>query len=183
MERIIIDDHLYLRAWKEPDTDELFALVQENRRHLHPWLPWVEKTTRPEHSRNYILDSLHEIDNQISMGLAIICSGHIAGSVGMHRWNHDTNRAEIGYWIAKPFEGMGIVSNSLTGFISFLFRHAGLNKLEIHYVAGNTRSEAVGRRLGFVTEGVIRKSVLHNGLLEDKVIMGLLRTEWTPGKQ
>lgn len=178
MERIIINDDLHLRTWKEQDTDELYSLVHHNRSHLHPWLEWVDKTTRPEHSRNYILDSLHDIEVQASMSLAVIAGNQIAGSVGMHHWDHLANRAEIGYWIAKKHEGKGIITASLTAFAGFLFRHAGLNKLEIHFLTGNRRSAAVAARLGFKTEGIIRQCVLRNGILEDKVIMGLLKSEW-----
>lgn len=45
---------------------------------------------------------------------------------------------------------------------------------------GNKRSSALAERLGFKIEGVIRQSYFMNGRLEDLVITGLLKTEWTP---
>jgi RimJ/RimL family protein N-acetyltransferase len=43
----------------------------------------------------------------------------------------------------------------------------------------NKRSAKVAERLGCKVEGVIRQSYFMNGRLDDLVITGLLKTEWT----
>ena len=98
--------------------------------------------------------------------------------MGMHKWEPDIKRAQIGYWITAPYEGRGIISKALNKFIAYLFEQLPLNKIEIHFVAANKRSAGVAAKLGFTIEGVIRQSFVRNGITEDLVVLGLLKSEW-----
>lgn len=177
---ISIDEHIVLRPYEVADFEELFAAVDRSRQHLGRWLPWVSATTRKEHSMEFIQKSMQELNDQESLVMGVFYDGAIIGGVGMHEWHHDTKRAQIGYWIDKEYEGRGVVTRCLQGFISYLFSVVGLNKIEIQYVVANKRSGAVAERLGFVIEGLIRQSALRNGIAEDVVVTGLLRQEWNP---
>ena len=103
----------------------------------------------------------------------------------MHQWDQLTKKAQIGYWIAKEYEGNGIINKCLHGFVTYLFDKVGLNKIEVHFVPDNKRSAKVAECLGCKVEGVIRQSVVRNGQPWDIVIMGLLKSEWKnkPGPQ
>ena len=59
MASITIGDDLLLRNYTPEDAPGLFAAVDASRKHLHPWLSWVDKTTKEEHSLQYIQDSLY----------------------------------------------------------------------------------------------------------------------------
>ena len=96
----------------------------------------------------------------------------------MHDWDHDVQMAQIGYWFAQEHEGKGIISRSMQQFVAFLFDKTGLNKIEIRFVQANKRSAKVAARMGFKIEGVIRQSVMRNGMPEDMVVTGLLKSEW-----
>lgn len=169
-----------MRSFEVSDAQELYDAVNASRKHLGPWLDWVNKTTKPEQSLHFIQQSLQKAHTQEGLDLALVYDGKIIGGIGMHHWEQDTRRAEIGYWIVADYEGRGIVSKSLTGFTGFLFDKIGLNKIEIHFVAANTRSAHIAERLGFKIEGIIRQSIMRNGMPEDVVIAGLLKGE-TPG--
>jgi ribosomal-protein-serine acetyltransferase len=178
MVSIVVDDSLWLRSYRVENADELFNVINTSRSHLHPFLEWVDKTTKPEHSLQFIQQSLHEMNTQESLALGIFHNGKIIGGVGMHKWDLATKRAQIGYWIGKEYEGQGMVYGCLVKFIDFLFEKIGLNKIEIHFIPANLRSAKLANRLGFKTEGVIRKSVMRNGQPEDIVVAGLLKSEW-----
>lgn len=177
MVSIVVDDHLLLRSYEISDAEELFDAVNRSRAHLHPWLEWVDKTTKVEHSLHFIKQSQHELNTQESLALGVFYDGKIIGGVGMHKWDLTTRRAQIGYWLCKEYEGKGIVHKCLEKFVAFLFEKIGLNKIEIHFIPANKRSAKVATRLGFKTEGIIRKSVMRNGLPEDMVVTGLLKGE------
>ena len=177
MVSIPIDDKILLRSFEVSDAQELFDTINASRKHLNPWLDWVSKTLKPEQSMHFIQKSLQKAHNQEGLDLALVYDGRIVGGIGMHNWAQDTKRAEIGYWICAEHEGKGIVAKSLSGFTGFLFEKIGLNKIEIHFVPANTRSARVAARLGFKIEGIIRQSVLRNGMPEDVVVAGLLKTE------
>lgn len=160
------------------DFQQLFDAINSSRRHLAPWLNWVNKTTKPEHSLQFIQRSHDQLHDQEALALGIFFNDQVIGGIGMHEWNRDTKRAQVGYWITKEYEGRGIVMKCLIPFLEYLFETTGLNKVEIHYVSSNKRSAKVAIRLGFRLEGVIRQSAMRNGIAEDLVVTGLLRSEW-----
>lgn len=180
MVSILIDDELLLRMLEPADAQEMFNVVDASREHLRPWLPWVDATTRAEHTLQFIQQSRTQQHNQEAMALGIIYQRRIIGGMGMHNWDHTLKKAQLGYWLSKEHEGKGIIQRCLAGFIDFLFNKAGLNKVEIHFMVNNLRSATVAEKMGFKVEGIIRQSYLLNGAYHDIVITGLLKKEW-PG--
>jgi ribosomal-protein-serine acetyltransferase len=178
MVSITVNDDLLLRTYEEGDAQALFQVIDQSRQHLHPWMEWVDKTTKQEHSLEYIQCALHEQKRQEALVLGIFYNGKIIGGVGMHSWNMSTKRAQVGYWISKDYEGKKIMSVCLTTFITYLFEKVGLNKVEIRFVPANKRSAGVAARLGCKVEGVIRQCIMRNGMPEDLVVTGLLKSEW-----
>jgi ribosomal-protein-serine acetyltransferase len=164
-----IDEHLMLRPYQSTDADLLFAAIDRERKHLGPWLGWVAHTTRPKHS--------------LALPLGIFFKGEIVGGIGMHDWIQDTKCAQVGYWIAKEHEGKGIVARSVTALLDYLFVVVGINKAEIRFVVANNRSAALAHRLGFKTEGILRQSFTRNGMIEDLVVTGMLKSEWVQREQ
>ena len=179
MVSITVDDNLLLRTYEEGDAQELFDVINGSRGHLHPWLPWVGSTTKPEHSLQFIQKSRQQLNNQEALALGIFYDGKIIGGVGMHEWGQATKRAQIGYWLSREYEGKGIMHKCLVTFIQYLFDKLSLNKIEIHFVPSNKRSAKVAAGLGFKTEGIIRQSIIRNGMPEDMVVTGLLKSEFT----
>lgn len=177
---IAIDNNLLLRSYEVGDFQSLFDAVNSSRRHLAPWLNWVGKTMKPEHSLQFIQQSQDQMHSQEALALGIFLNDQVIGGVGMHNWNHDTKNAQIGYWISGDYQGKGIIVRSLVPFVDYLFAKTGLNKLEIHYVTANKRSANVAKRLGFVLEGVLRQAAVRNGIPEDLAITGMLKKEWNP---
>ncbi len=178
MVNITVNNDIVLRTWVPGDADALFNAVQHSRAHLSPWLNWVQQTTKSEHSLQFIKYSQQGLENQESLALGIFYDGQVIGGVGMHQWNHLLKKAQIGYWISKDYEGKGIVTSGLKVFIRFLFEKTNLNKIEIHFSTANKRSAKVAENLGAKIEGIIRQSAIRNGILEDVVISGILKSEW-----
>ena len=169
---------MLLRTYREEDAAELFETVNSSRAYLAPWLSWVSKTTKQEHSLQFIQQSQHELHTQQSLAMGIFIDGKLAGGIGMHQWEHALKRAQLGYWLAKAHSGKGIVARSIQALAQHLFDNVGLNKLEIHFVAANKRSAKVAERLGCKVEGIIRQGTIRNGIVEDLIITGLLKSEF-----
>ncbi|NDC40964.1 MAG: N-acetyltransferase [Chitinophagia bacterium] len=137
---IQVNEQVLLRSYVRSDAAALFRLVNDNRAHLTPWLNWVEGTTKVEHSAEFIEGSRHNAETQQGLALGIFVNNQLAGGMGMHDWQHPLRKAQIGYWVAQPYEGQGIVYQSAQHFVAFLFEKVGLNKVELHYAAPNVRS-------------------------------------------
>ncbi len=175
---ITVNNDIILRSWQPEDAPALFDAINHSRVHLSPWLAWVNPTTKQDHSLQFIKYSMQAIENQESLALGIFFDGNVIGGIGMHQWNHIVKKAQVGYWIAKEYEGHGIVTQSLKQFLRFLFEKTSLNKIEIHFSPANKRSAKVAEKLGAQVEGVLRQSAIRNGITEDIVITGILKSEW-----
>ncbi len=178
MVSILIDDNILLRSYELDDAAALFKAVDASRPHLRKWLSWVDSTTKPEHSVQFLQQYISHQNKQEALALGIFHKRKIIGGIGMHDWDHTLKKAQIGYWISKEYEGKGIISACLLRFVDFLFQKVGLNKIEIQFIPQNERSAKVADRLGCKVEGVIRDGALVNGKFEDLVITGLLKKEW-----
>lgn len=178
MVSILIDESLLLRSLQPEDAGNLFKTVDASREHLRPWMPWVDATTKPEHSLEFIQQSIAQQSKQQGMVLGIIYNQELIGTVGMHNWDHYLKKAQLGYWIRKDHEGKGIVYTCLLRFIDFLFDKVKLNKVEVQFMPDNSRSAKVAEKIGFKVEGVLRDNFLLNGNYKDLVVAGLLRKEW-----
>lgn len=174
---IQISETLLLRNYQDEDATVLFQTVNENRAHLRPWLKWVDGTQKEEHSLEYIRAARQEQYDQQSIAFGIFKHGQLIGGLGMHQWDQKLRKAQMGYWLVKAAEGKGLLSQCAGVFLDYLFDQLQLNKVELHYLPANTRSDAVGRRLGFSVEGILRDSFLMNGTLQDLVVAGLLKRE------
>lgn len=158
----------------------LFSVIDANRQHLRPWLSWVDGTLKEEHSLEYIRAARQEQYDQKSIAFGIFKEGRLIGGIGMHHWDRQLKKAQIGYWLVKDQEGLGILNMCAKTVFRYLFEQLQLNKIELHHLPGNARSAAVAQRLHFRIEGILRDSVIMNGTLTDLVINGLLRREWKP---
>jgi len=68
--------------------------------------------------------------------------------------------------------GIGVRATRLA--LSYGFRELGLNRVELHAWAFNTRAIRAYEKAGFVVEGRRREAVFHDGRFHDELIMGVL---------
>ncbi len=104
----------------------------------------------------------------------------LIGAVGAEGVNPGiSHRAEIGYWLAKPFWGQGIMTDALRAFVSYAFDELHLLRLTAHVFENNLRSARVLEKNGFQLEGKLRKHFIKDGKLIDARLYGLLREDLT----
>ncbi|MEO8050502.1 MAG: GNAT family protein [Acidobacteriota bacterium] len=172
-------DGFELRLLEQRHAAEVFAAVERNREHLRQWLPWVDATKCADDTLAFIRASLEMFAEQQGFTAGIWYRERVAGVIGTHRIDWLNRRAELGYWVAREFEGRGIVTDACRIAITHLFREMDLNRAEIRCAAGNVKSGAIPQRLGFKLEGTHRDAQLINGRYHDLLIYGMLKSEWT----
>jgi ribosomal-protein-alanine N-acetyltransferase len=86
-----------------------------------------------------------------------------------------SHRAEIGYWLAKPFWGRGIMTAVVRRLCQHAFDEFGLVKITAHVFAMNPASARVLEKCGFVQEGLLRKHFVKDGKLIDAKLFALLK--------
>jgi ribosomal-protein-serine acetyltransferase len=170
-----LGDGVVARTYTLDDAQSLFDLIDANRDHLRPWMIWEQTTKSPDDTRTFIQTCL---DEPVSIeGNGIWVDGELGGGIGL---DIDTlsNSGEIGYWLAKPYEGRGIITRACERFFDMAFDELGLHRMELQAAETNERSRAVARRLGMREEGVWRDGIrVADGYL-DAVGYGILEDEW-----
>ena len=178
---IPVSEGLLLRSYVPADAAALLAVVQGSRAHLRPFLTWVDTMQRVEDAVRFIEGAIAHQERQSALFLGLFQDGELIGGASIHEWDHYLDKAETGYWLAKEYEGRGIMLPCVKAIIRFGFEQLRLNKIELRIVSHNTRSIKLMQQLGCKTEGILRQNIKLNGRLEDVVVAGLLRSEWLIG--
>ncbi len=99
-----------------------------------------------------------------------IASDHEAiGSIGLmpgmdvHRFT-----AELGYWLAEPFWGNGIMTETVRALSEYAFEELGLHRIFAEPYTANAASAKVLQKSGFVLEGILRANVFKDGRVLDQ---------------
>jgi ribosomal-protein-alanine N-acetyltransferase len=86
-----------------------------------------------------------------------------------------SHRAEVGYWLAKPYWGQGIMTAVVQQLCHHAFDEFGLVKITAHVFSHNPASARVLEKCGFQQEGFLRKHFLKDGQFIDARLFALLR--------
>jgi ribosomal-protein-serine acetyltransferase len=169
---------LELKLLEERHVLEVYSVVDANRRYLRQWLPWVDETTSPEITIEFIRKSLKQFAQNKGFHAGIWYDGAFCGAAGFQPVSWLNRRAEIGYWIAEYAQGKGIMTDAVRALADHAFDEWVLNRVQIQCAAGNLKSQAIPRRLGFKEEGLIQQGQLLHGSYHDLVMFGMLRDQW-----
>jgi ribosomal-protein-alanine N-acetyltransferase len=83
--------------------------------------------------------------------------------------------AEIGYWLAKPYWGQGIMTAVVRKLCEFAFAEFVLLKIVAHVFADNASSAKVLKKCGFQQEGYLRKHYFKDGKWLDARLFSLVK--------
>jgi ribosomal-protein-serine acetyltransferase len=180
MFRAQVRDHLYLQLLEERHAAEVFSLVDRERDYLREWLPWVDATETLDDTLSFIKSSVEQFAANQGFAAGIWSHARFSGVIGTHKLDLLNRKGEIGYWLARSFQGQGIVTDACRALVTHLLCEIDLNRVEIHCAVGNDKSCAVAARLGFVEEGLAREAQLLHGRFRDLRRFAMLKRDWTP---
>jgi len=126
------------------------------------WLAIVEKTTKQQ--GRPVQWAIRNADDDLIGGC-----GFDGFQVGK------SHRAEIGYWLAKPCWGQGIMTAVVQRGCQHAFEEFGLGKITAHAFSTNPASARVLAKCGFEQEGYLKKHYLKDGQYLDARLYALLR--------
>jgi ribosomal-protein-serine acetyltransferase len=167
----------YLRLLEEDDADELFALVERNRAHLEPWMPWVPATRSRDDSLAFIRVTRRQIGENDGLQTTIVVDGALAGMVGFHHVDWGNRATTLGYWLSADRQGGGTMTEAVRALVDHAFGTWGLHRIELAAAVQNARSRAVAERAGFREEGVSRAAERHGDAWYDMAVYAMLATD------
>jgi [ribosomal protein S5]-alanine N-acetyltransferase len=103
--------------------------------------------------------------------------GALLGAIGL-RLNQQHRRAEMGYWMGKPYWGQGYTTEAARALLAFGFNELDLNRIYASYLVRNPASGRVMEKMGMRHEGLLRQHVYKNGRYEDLATCAILRSEF-----
>lgn len=102
-------------------------------------------------------------------------SGALIGGIGFSDLNvGKTHKAEIGYWIAKPYWGKGIATAAVRPVCGIGFSELKLSRLIAYVFTGNDASARVLENNAFTLEGTLRRHEFKDGQYIDAMLYGKL---------
>jgi len=177
MLRFVLSEGCHLRLFEEADAEEFHRLIEANRAHLVPWMPWAADEA-PEGTLRFIRLTRRQVADNDGFQVAIVCDGRIVGAVGFHGvdWTHRST--SIGYWLDTGHQGRGIMTRAVRALVDHALRGWELNRVEIRAAPDNRRSRAIPERLGFRQEGVLREAERVGDRYLDSVVYAMLPSAW-----
>ena len=139
---------LILRRWEESDAADLYRYASNPD--VGPIAGW------PAHQS--IEESLDVIKNVFNGKEAYaIClkeDGKAIGAIELKLNGHTDltdkgDECELGYWLGKPFWGMGIMPEAVDEILRHAFIDCGMTKVWCAYYEGNSKSKRVQEKCGF----------------------------------
>lgn len=115
-----VDAETRLRPWRADDATALYRAISGSDDHIAAWMPWAV---------GYSIGSAHEFLARClaeypggRLDWAVEVTGEVAGGIGVPRFAPEHREYEIGYWLALPYTGRGIMTRSASAVTDLLFR-------------------------------------------------------------
>ncbi|ADN37241.1 GCN5-related N-acetyltransferase [Methanolacinia petrolearia DSM 11571] len=106
--------------------------------------------------------------------LAVEIDGEACGGIGVTPFTDVYRKtAEIGYWLAEPFWGRGVMTEVVKAVVPVAFGRFDIVRLQAGVYEGNLGSMRVLEKAGFEREAVHKKAIFKNGELLDEVVFVL----------
>lgn len=161
-----------LRPWTSNDLDSLVKYannpkIAKNLTNKFPY-PYTE-----ENGRNFIEFATQ--NNPLHV-MAIDINGEAIGGIGVHPQSDvQCKNAELGYWLAEPFWGNGIITSAVKQMVDYGFANFDITRIFARPFGSNIASQRVLEKAGFKLEARFDKTLYKNGEFLDELIYAVRR--------
>jgi RimJ/RimL family protein N-acetyltransferase len=105
---------------------------------------------------------------------AIIVKGKAVGGIGLHPTiSLYCKNMELGYWLAEPYWGKGIITEAVQQMVSYGFNNVDINRIFARPFGNNIASQKVLKKAGFTLEAFMEKAFFKNGEYIDEMIFAI----------
>jgi [ribosomal protein S5]-alanine N-acetyltransferase len=163
-------------------TPEVVRLIGERR--IARWTLTIPYPYTERDAREWLRRARRgrRLGTHLALQVVRAADGILLGGVGLHHLDALNRRAELGYWIGRPFRRQGYGAEAAAGATAFAFRRLGLLRVEARITPGNVASAGVLRAVGYRREGRLRGSILKDGAARDEIVFGRLASDGPLGR-
>lgn len=174
---IDLGDGISIRTYRERDFRSLARNANDRRiaanlRDGFPH-PYTE-----HHARAYLA---RVATHRPQLAYAVADGDEIVGGIGILPGEDvDRRTAELGYWLAVPYWGRGIMSRAVRRFTDWAFARFDLLRIHASVFRTNPASARVLEKAGFRFEGRMRSAVFESGQVSDPLLYARIRRSPSP---
>lgn len=108
--------------------------------------------------------------------MAIDINNEAVGGIGVHpQKDVYSKNAEMGYWLAEPFWGNGIMTSAIRQMVDYGFKNFDINRIFARPFGNNHASQKVLEKSGFTLEARYEKTFFKNGEYLDELVYAVRR--------
>ena len=146
-------DHIpsFVRLLNEPSVARwtLHMPYPYRASHGRMWIRWAARNRRDGRALSFVIRRRSD--------------GAVLGGAGVHHIDDGGTSGEVGYWLARPYRGLGYGREAVDLLARTAFRRLGLHRLEARILPGNLASRRLAVRCGFRYEGRLRDEIQKDG--------------------
>ena len=159
-----------------PDTKYAPAVVKGlNDRAVARWLGKTPFPYHPKDAAEFIARAERRFHSGESLPLWIVDRSRsaVVGGVGLHEFDWEDRKVEVGYWLSRSSWGKGFATEALRQVLPVAFFDLGLERVFAGTFQGNHRSQHVLQKCGFRFEGTLHRSHFRLGAWYDARMFAL----------
>lgn len=170
-------EHLLLRRFEDKDAEAIqtmageYAIAEMTLNIPHPYIDGMAQIWMESHQAEF------------ESGMGVVFAMHergtdqLVGAVGLTLTKR-FNRAELGYWVGKPFWGRGYATEASEEVLRYGFEIMRLNKISASHMTRNPASGKVMLKIGMEKEGLLKQHALKWDQFVDLSVYGILAEKW-----
>lgn len=165
-------DRLLLRPFRSGDVDDVFAYAQnpEWNRYLGLPEPYTRRMAEEFVARAILADP------ETNPIWAIVHDGRVSGGIDFRV--RRPGLAEMGYSIAQPLWGRGLMTEAARAVIEHAFEACGIVRIQAYASSRNKGSWRVMEKVGMTREGLLHSNGAIRGESIDDVLYAIVRGDW-----
>lgn len=108
--------------------------------------------------------------------MAIDVDGTAIGSIGIFvQTDIMCKNAELGYWLAEPYWGKGIITKAIIEMTDYAFNNFAITRIYARPFGHNVASQKVLEKAGFKLEARFEKTIYKNNEFVDELVYAIRR--------
>jgi len=174
---------IYVRPYRIEDAEALLDCAVKNKDHWERWMPIKPEaesyTLERQAARILEIAERSNKDEHHVFGIFLKEDGSLIGEVSVSFvMRGPAQTCMIGYQIDADQGGRGLMAQAIRLVLQVLFDGLGFHRVRAEVMPENIPSARVLGQIGFVREGLARKSLFINGDWEDFILFALLKEEY-----
>jgi RimJ/RimL family protein N-acetyltransferase len=163
-----------IRTWQISDVPDIVKALN-NKKVLYNLRDGIPHPYTEKDAKEFI-DATLASEKDAQYAFAIIYNGKAVGGISVFRKdNVHRLTAELGYYIAEPYWGRGIMTLAVKQICAYIFENTNVSRIFATPYAHNIASCRVLEKTGFQLEGVLRQNAVKNEQMMDMKMYAILR--------